>query len=104
MLWRVALAITVGTSLLLYTLLPLDSDLLRFAFAGLAFGLVSRTLPVVINSIVSAQTLIMFRLKQSTSRALAIEQTLTHKVNEEAASTTTQVVQHREVNIERNRD
>ena len=68
MLWRVALAITVITCVLLYSLLPLDSDLVRFAFAGLAFGLVSRTLAVLINSIVSAQTLILFRLKQSTLR------------------------------------
>ena len=96
MLWRVALAITVGTSLLLYTLLPLDSDLLRFAFAGLAFGLVSRTLPVLINSIVSAQTLITFRLKQSTSQAVWGGESKARK----AAMPSTQIVQQKQVSHE----
>jgi hypothetical protein len=90
MRWRVTLAITIATSWLVYSLLPLTSDLLRFALAGLAFGLLSRTLPVAINSIVAAQTLIAFRLIPSVSRAIAIEEARTESVDRKATTTSTE--------------
>ena len=112
MRWRTALAITIATSWLLYSLLPITSDLFRFAVAGLAFGLLSRALPVLINWIVSAQALVEFRLRPSPSLGASIEEGHAKGVDREEATTSNAVQRttspeyqrHKEVINERTRE
>lgn len=75
MSWRISLAVTIAVSWLLYSFLPLKSDFLRFAMAGLAFAVLTRVLPVAIDSIASAKLLVVYRLRHNLSQANNAEKT-----------------------------
>lgn len=93
MRWRTALAVTIATSWLAYSFLPLKSEPLRFAIAGLAFALVSRALPVAADSVVATHTLIDYRLRRGVLQSAASQAASVKERQRESVTNRVEVVQ-----------